>query len=248
MLSPIPLVVNSVSSYSDVWPMFVGQTSKYYPETKVYFFTDRDLGFDFPDNYQVIHYKEGQVYRDQFLSCITKVPERRCIYVAEDSILYAPVDEKALLDFKITMETQDLSFIRFTRGDNYTEEIPIPSQPTLRELRKDQPFYFSLTPHIWKVGHLTEVHRQGPRYHIGRTGGPQFEPNASEVCVSLGYRGLQYYNGEPKRGSVHYDNNVFPYIATALVDGKWNTKEYQAELTPLLREYDVNTMTRGFYQ
>lgn len=247
MLSNTPLIVNSVSSYRDVWPMFIGQIAKYYPNSKVYFFTDSDQGFYFPDNYTIIKYKSNNTYRDQFLQCIYKVPEQIAIYLAEDSVLYAPVDLKAINQFKTAIATSDISFIRFTRGDNFTDNVYIPSQPKLTQVDMDQPCGFTLLPCIWKVHDLAEVHQKGPKFHIARTGGPQFESEGTRICKELGYKGLQYYNDELKRGAAHYDNNIFPYIATAIVGGKWNTAEYYTELTPLLADYNINPTVRGFF-
>ena len=48
------------------------------------------------------------------------------------------------------------------------------------------------------------------------------------------------YHGEPKRGIYHYDTIVFPHICTALVKGQWNIAEYTIELSPLLKEYNID--------
>ena len=61
----------------------------------------------------------------------------------------------------------------------------------------------------------------------------------------LSINGLYVYNGEPKRGSNHYDSKVFPYTATAVVKGKWNFSEYEAELLPLLMEFEIDPNIRG---
>ena len=57
--------------------------------------------------------------------------------------------------------------------------------------------------------------------------------------------GFSYRKGA-KRGVHHYDNDVYPYIATAIVKGKWNLREYQDELGTLLRQFDINPNARGF--
>ena len=48
-----------------------------------------------------------------------------------------------------------------------------------------------------------------------------------------------------KRGLFHYDSLVWPYIATAINKGKWNTSEYSQELDALSKEYNVNLSERG---
>ena len=57
--------------------------------------------------------------------------------------------------------------------------------------------------------------------------------------VGLGYT---YFCGSEKlRGQAHYDSAIFPYIATAIVKGKWNNLEYSSELNVLFDEYDVKS-------
>ncbi len=45
----------------------------------------------------------------------------------------------------------------------------------------------------------------------------------------------------------HYDSNIFPYIATTLVKGKWNTKEYP-ELYEILNSYNIDVSIRGEFK
>jgi hypothetical protein len=58
---------------------------------------------------------------------------------------------------------------------------------------------------------------------------------------------LYYYNEEKKRGLNHYDSSIYPYIATALVRGKWNLSEYNFELKPLLEKYKIEINLRGIF-
>jgi hypothetical protein len=58
-------------------------------------------------------------------------------------------------------------------------------------------------------------------------------------------KGLCHYDNEPKRGGNHYDSNVYPYIATALVKGKWIMSEYSNELSKLLTNYNIDQNKRG---
>jgi hypothetical protein len=58
-------------------------------------------------------------------------------------------------------------------------------------------------------------------------------------------KGVYHYDNEPKRRRYHYDNYVYPYIATALVRGKWNLREYNVELGKILTEYKIDINKRG---
>ena len=43
----------------------------------------------------------------------------------------------------------------------------------------------------------------------------------------------------------HWDSKVYPYVATAIVKGKWNYSEYESELSSLHKEYNVDKNIRG---
>ena len=45
----------------------------------------------------------------------------------------------------------------------------------------------------------------------------------------------------------HFDNEVYPYIATAIGKGKWNLGEYGYELEPLLQKLNINPSLRGWF-
>ena len=54
-------------------------------------------------------------------------------------------------------------------------------------------------------------------------------------------KGLMYYGDEPARGG-HFDCNFWPYVATAIVKGNWNFREYNIELSEISK---VNKSKRG---
>ena len=79
--------------------------------------------------------------------------------------------------------------------------------------------------------------------HIGDDTKLHFEVEANMACKKH-CSGLLYYTNENKRGRSHYDSTIVPYVASAIVRGKWNTKEYP-ELSSILNEYKVDTNIRG---
>lgn len=58
---------------------------------------------------------------------------------------------------------------------------------------------------------------------------------------------MTFFENEPKRGLYHWDSFCFPYIATAIVKGKWNFLEYSKELSILLEKYNINKNIRGVF-
>ena len=56
------------------------------------------------------------------------------------------------------------------------------------------------------------------------------------------FNGFEYSDGnETLRGQFHYDSNIFPYTATAIVKGKWNNLEYPSELKVLFDKYGIKS-------
>ena len=73
----------------------------------------------------------------------------------------------------------------------------------------------------------------------------EFEIKVQKVCRNLQIKGLFHYDGEPKEGDHHYGSNVYPYVATAVVKGKWNISGYQDKLKNILVENNININLRG---
>ena len=55
------------------------------------------------------------------------------------------------------------------------------------------------------------------------------------------------YRSGLRRGLHHFDNNVYPYVATAIGKGKWNLGEYSDELKPLLSQEFIDPSVRGWF-
>jgi len=242
-MDSLALVVNTHSSYGDLWDIFFDQLEKYFPEVKTYVFSDKG---EFNSKYEVYHYDDTQNFRSQFLSCIGKVEEECCIFISEDYFLYDSPDEKLLKKYMSVLgEYQYLSFIRLLKGMSFGEPN-FKGHGDLYELSNSLPYFYSQSAALWKTRHLEAIFLNGPDLHIaGIDESQQFEIAANKVCQRLDLRGLHCHHGEPKRGIYHYDSVVFPHIATAVVKGKWNLSEYKEELTPLLEKHSIDTSIRG---
>jgi hypothetical protein len=73
----------------------------------------------------------------------------------------------------------------------------------------------------------------------------EFEARAQSTFRALGLRGgFTSAKGE-KRGTLHWQNPYYHYVATAIVKGKWNFAEYKAELRGLLAVSEIEPSHRG---
>jgi hypothetical protein len=246
----IPLVINSHSSTIDLWDMFFDNIEKYFPEiNKIYMCTDT-TNYKFSDKVVQLNYDKYDNYRDQFYYCIGQVEEEFCLYMNEDYILYDRVLADQLQQIvEIVKEDQDVSFVRMMRGpEEISDRTRYQNWNYLYELDNSDQNFYSMTATIWKTRHKEKIYKlSGPMGIADKGILPMFESNAHKICKQLDMRGLVYYSGDKKRGMYHYDSTIFPHIASALVKGKWNLREYNRELFPLLSQYKIDVNKRGIY-
>jgi len=244
-IKELVLVINTVSHCKDLWEMFFTQLEKHYPNRKIYVFTDNADGL--PTNVTSILYDPENNFRTQYLSCIKQVEEEFMIYLNEDYVLYDDVKIDLIDEYVNEMKlNNEISFIKTTKSSiNYTEN-KYKNRSDLFYLNPNSQYFFSQNVGIWRTRILEKIHELGPDLHIaGMRTNSQFEVEANTVCKNLKLQGLYSYHKEPKRGKYHYDSIVFPYIATAIIKGKWNLWEYFNELYPLLMKYQINPEIRG---
>ena len=70
------------------------------------------------------------------------------------------------------------------------------------------------------------------------------EPLNSKFLMELGKVGLCVKEKGDKVGG-HYNSSIYPYIATAIVKGKWNYSEYKKDLDLIFNEFNIDKEKRG---
>lgn len=225
-------VVYTNSNCSDLWEMFIIQNQKH-SNLPLFFITDKLIP-NFPEDSQYI-YNEDDNYSDVWVSVLKKINTEFFIYLQEDFILYDDVKIDKINEYTEILKNSDYSFVRLIRSGEIDQKVT----DTLYEISPNNPFIFAMQTTIWKTNNyiniLENVHEkkwlETDKYY--------------EYMFRNNIKGLCYYNNEPKRGDNHYNSDVYPYIATALVKGKWAMSEYYNELTKLLIEYNINQDNRG---
>ena len=99
---------------------------------------------------------------------------------------------------------------------------------------RNTPFdYFAIQPSIWKTKILLDIFKNTVSETIW-----QFEISAGNYCLENNIKGVYCYdkNNDKPRGG-HFDSSIYPYIATAIVKGKWNYKEYESELKDIFNKH-----------
>jgi hypothetical protein len=224
------------SKTSDVWQMFNAQNRKFC-SLPLYLISDAKPLYGDYDN--IFLYKNEQPYWKVWTKVLEHLKPEYFIYLQEDFVLFDKVDEDKLKEYKEFLDyNKEYSFVRLIKsgnlGDNQVGN-------NLFEIESGNENIFSMQPTIWRTSDFLKLYNEVQE--------PQWlEPESYRMaCIKLGLKGVYHYDNEKKRGSAHYDSNVYPYIATALVKGKWNTSEYKEELEPLLTEFNINPYTRGLF-
>jgi len=239
MLKNVSIVMYSHSDYSDAWAPFFGQATKYMPKLKKYAIVDDDVG-KIPDNWEVIKYDPAEPYNERFAHGLRQVETKLCIFHHEDMPLFEAPRLDLIADYAKMLRKEDISFIRLLKGE-FLGQHPYKDYEGVYTIPWLGQHNFSVQPSLWKTDKLLEVYEKTKVRHIR-----EFEPKSQQTCMYNNIHGTYAYYGEPKRGLYHYDSIVYPYVATAIVKGKWNLTEYKEELGALLEEYGINPEERGF--
>tara|TARA_R110002020_G_scaffold111441_1_gene257097 strand:+ start:1667 stop:2380 length:714 start_codon:yes stop_codon:yes gene_type:complete len=236
MREDLVLIIDTNSNYSDVWEPCFTRLDRFFPNIKKYIFTDSSE--EVPNHFTPIIYDNSASYRNQLLSCLKRVEEKYIIYTSEDYILYNPVDHTEIEKVLQILDKTDHSFCKFIKGPEKTSFY----DKNLYEIDTKDPNFFAQQASIWKTRDFTAVFEAAPPENTRM----QHEPNGSKICRRLGLRGLQHYSGTKKRGIHHYDSEVFPCIATAVVKGLWNISEYPEEMAKVIQEFKIDVKLRGW--
>lgn len=233
------------SDCEDVWNPHFGRLDKHFPSVKKCVFVNRceenDNNYEWatlPNHLQQWTYDDTLSYPQRLAECLQYIEEDYVLFTHEDFILYSEVDIANITSHIALLESvPNLSFVRLIRcGDPKF----IKYRDGLSRILKSSSHVFAIQPTLWKRDVLLDIVRNTPADSIW-----QFEVNANYYCKNKGITGLYSYHGGAKRGRSHWDSDDYPYIATAVVKGKWNTSEYPRELEQLFKEFEIDKDLRG---
>lgn len=201
-----------------VYPIWFKQMDLYMNQfDKVVFINN---GIDIKEKNAVIYeYDDTLAYRDRVYNCLLNMNDNDVVlFNHEDMFLYDVPDYDKLYEMEKLVEQNNVDLIKLLRnGDK------------LIQYNNFHYLYhnydgFSIQPTIAKVKTLKEIFSKIEGETIW-----SFETNSMNVVNGWGLTNLFIYDNKPKRGSNHWDSAIYPYIATAVVKGKWND-EYFEEL------------------
>ncbi|MEH0860075.1 hypothetical protein [Halobacteriovorax sp. DPLXC-1] len=250
MSTKVCSVMYSHTDYSDVWPCYFQQKEKHCPVIGPKFIFINKYSEEVPTDYEQIIYDENKSYPEKIHSCLQILKNRGfevCLFEHEDMILYKDVD---FIQLKQAIETvlkpstknfprNGLDSIRLIKASQCYSFRSINNQNIKRMLPFSK-WLYSVQPTIWKIDKFSEL--------MGDNFGDsiwELEISAQKTIRKKGIKCGYLHSHGRKAGLHHWDNAIYPYVATAIVKGKWNMLEYADILSPILKAYNVSPDKRG---
>ena len=226
------------TEYEDVFPVYFGNIAKYFPQLEKSYVAINALSEVIDDQHLQLVNDEKDTYASRMLGCLDAIEEEYILYMQEDFMLYDEVsigDLNKVFDYLKGGEVSCVKLLR-SGADTLDEKLSM-------NVYKSCDYYSAVHQAcIWKKDHLAQIlNILSPSYLRDF----EYAGGASNVMHQLGYQSAFYFHeSSPHRGG-HFDSKVFPYIATALIKGKWNTMEYGPEIQKLSEDYNIDLNQRG---
>lgn len=216
------IVTYSHTNCKDVWKPYFNRLDKYAQNIPSFWLCNEDVA-DFGRHF-CFKYNDGESFSNQLLYPLEFLRDngyKYFIYSQEDFILYDLVNESALYDAIEQIKSGKTDFVKLIKSGD-TEYC---MQAAVHDIDKFISFY--------------------NKYQIDSIRQEGFLRTSSIGEYESKWLPSEWVGG--KRGMCHWDSKVWPYIATALVRGKWNISEYKKELTEFKNEYMIDFTERGTF-
>lgn len=223
--------------YSDVWPLMFGQSNKFLKDKKKYLITNKVGEYEDKD-WNFITYNDSDSYQERVFKSLNKVDEDVLIFHHEDMFLLGEPNWVEMNKLVELVNSNSVDIVKLTKAC-YVD--------VMHESKSKNLFYnpdnllFAIQPSIISKTKLINIYKHTKGKNIW-----EFEKNSNNLVQFLKYSSFYYHEGhENKRGLFHWDSSIYPYIATAVVKGKWDYESYASELDNLLLEYKIDPNKRG---
>jgi hypothetical protein len=228
----------------DVYRIYRSQMDRFFPNE----LTERSFilsNCDHPDyDCDVLIYDETEAYPTRLTSGLLQLKELgfdTIFFDHEDMFLYDYPDVDELLSYKRFMADKDYAHIRLIKGGRCLSRRDR-TNPTLYRFLKLSPWIFSIQPSFWNIDCLLHILKKNMTCNIW-----ELEELSQKIVKKMSNNFAFSHRNGRRRGQYHFDNDVYPYIATAVGKGKWNFTEYESELRGLLETHGINKNDRGTF-
>lgn len=192
---------------------------------------------------KTIVYDESLKYPQRLFNVLLELEEKfeYVFFDHEDMFLYDHPDINMLKSYFHFMVEQEADVIRLIKNDgaivSQSNEIP-----SLYKIHNSSNWMFSIQPSFWKIKTIKILLEKFFRANIW-----QLEVKSQKYVKHSGMKCYYSHSQGNQRGIHHFDNEIYPYVATAIGKGKWNFSEYEKELKPLLTKNSIDPSERGFF-
>ena len=230
------------SDCADVWSLYFPQMEKYFQSGMNHYVLLNSEDNRIPDVCQQIIYNDQRPYPERLYQCLKQLGDFEYIFFDhEDMFLYDHPIMSKLQEYYLLCKNREFDHIRLIKGGDATYE-PVKNCPSLYRFSLKSKWIFSIQPSFWHRETLMAIIEKNLNANIW-----ELETRSQKVVRKLGLRAAFSYRAGQRRGTHHFDNSVYPYIATAIGKGKWNLSEYGVELEPLLRQHNIDYQSRGWF-
>ena len=240
METPLTILVNTTDSFEDCWEPFFKLFSTYWPdcpypivlntETREFSYGGLDITCS-----KVAADRPGKplAWGECLIRCLERIETEVVLYVQEDYFLHAPVKVRQVDEFAEMMHPGGYACIRLLECGGAGPWCPT-DHPLLWEVDRKSRYRISLQAALWRKDVLRRCIRPHESPWQLEVWGSQrkYSRNMPVFCVNRDVFSEQ--NGQ-----------VFPYVPTGIVKGRWN-REVVADL---FARYgiEVDFSRRGFY-
>lgn len=238
-IDALPLILYSHSDYQDLWEPFGALLHRNSNIFSKHYLASNESN-KILAGFELLPYSESSSYTDRLIQSLVQLDEQFIFFMHEDMLITGRPNLRLIQDAIELVRDRGYDYYRFSSG-GLAFHRPILGKPgSSKFLNAVSPWIFSIQPSIWKVDSLLRLLSN----HRGQ-GIWEFEASAQKTFKRLGFKGAFASRRGPKRGLYHFDSPDFPYIATAIVKGKWNTTEYRKELERIFSEFEIDNTIRG---
>tara|TARA_B100001287_G_scaffold151774_1_gene127731 strand:- start:674 stop:1303 length:630 start_codon:yes stop_codon:yes gene_type:complete len=196
---------------------------------------------DIPSRYKIFKYDQKDNYSQRLIKCLESLNNYKYIFFDhEDMFLYKTPDYEEINSYLIQLFNDKYDYIRLIKSSNCKYKL-VENYTTLFEINLNSKWIFSLQPSFWNRETLLNLLQKN-----ANCSGWDLELKSQKVLKNLKINSAFSHREGKKRGLYHFDNNIYPYIATAVIKGKWNISEYSLELMALFKEYNIDPSLRGY--
>lgn len=223
------LLIYSHTDYSDVWVPLFTSIRKYIPSASGYFCVNEKS--ESIAGFECILYDEKLSYTERLRQIMNSVDDEPFIFMHEDMFLYGEINESLISRyFQLIKESKAKAIKLIPVGVNLAFS-GVDSTLFYSEFSK-----FSIQPTVTSKSHIISI--------LNKVGDLNIWDFESAINLEPG-EFIAKTGGERKLGIFHYESLIFPYIATAIVKGKWNFSEYPSILPQILKESNIDEKIRG---